>query len=756
MQICLVRTSLICACTFVISFIVSPAVHADAPADTPTVATDGTSELSEVVVTAQRREELNSKVPVAITAFSSEMLENHTVTNETDLRSVVSGLTVKAGESTNELNYSLRGQTLDWFSGSSPGVLPYVNDVAMAATTESSTAFYDLASVQVLKGPQGTLFGRNVTGGAVLYNTAAPNDNFDGYGTLKFGNYNLREFQGAANVPVVPGKLDVRVAVDSLTNTGYVTNQQDGIHLGDNNFKSGRLSIKAMPLDGLVNTTVLQYNSDSGTNLNPLVYSVYSPGQTSGGSPLNTTAYLLSGGEIVPYLARQQQAGYTNANLLFTPHVDSHGVLLQNTTVYDVSTELQAKNIFGYSDSIATTAVSLGGAPFLILDVRDALPPRGGARYDQINWSEEFQLLGHTSDQVWKYIVGLYASGQPETFNEPLQFGPATFFHYNYRTTDNSKAIFGQGTYDLSQLSKISGLSLTAGIRYTWESLGNQQKPETLFPGAADQNFDESNPSWQLGLQYQVTAEELLYVVTRGSWRAGGFTNANPATNLNAFKAEKTHDVEIGSKFAGQFLGKPTHLDLALYDQITTDVQRDFYVNINGLVTGITANVPRSEAKGVELDAEMRPLPWLTLGLSGAYTFAKFTEPTATVLGQSLTFSQYEDTPRWTGTLSASVMAPIPESAGELTLRADGYVTTNQFFSSLALPGTQIPGYALLNLRADWKNIMRSPTSVGIYVKNALNRHYLASGFPLGDTTGENLAIPGIPLTAGVELNYKF
>ena len=136
----------------------------------------------DIVVTAQRREERLSRVPVSVVAFGAEALQERNINSEQDMGSLVPGLQVKNGQNSNQLSFTLRGQTLDPFSGTSPAVLTYLNE-APYTPGNTATAFFDLGSVQVLKGPQGTLFGRNATGGAVLYSTPMPGDVFSGYVT---------------------------------------------------------------------------------------------------------------------------------------------------------------------------------------------------------------------------------------------------------------------------------------------------------------------------------------------------------------------------------------------------------------------------------------------------------------------------------------------------------------------------------------------------------------------------------------------
>lgn len=146
--------------------------------------------IDEVVVTARRKEESLQDVPIAVSAFGAEQIKQRGIDTEADLQVSTPGLQVRVTNSSNQLNYSLRGQTVDSFSNSQPAVLAYVNEVQ--TTGVSASSFFDMESIQVLKGPQGTLFGRNATGGAVLYQAKRPENEFGGYVTAGIGSFDAR------------------------------------------------------------------------------------------------------------------------------------------------------------------------------------------------------------------------------------------------------------------------------------------------------------------------------------------------------------------------------------------------------------------------------------------------------------------------------------------------------------------------------------------------------------------------------------
>ncbi|MEJ2410708.1 MAG: TonB-dependent receptor plug domain-containing protein [Novosphingobium sp.] len=166
---------------------------------------------AEIIVTAQRRDENLSRTPVAVTVVSADQLAKAQIVQANDLRQAAPGLSIRSGVSSEQLNFSLRGATQDPYSNVRPGVMPYVNDVQVGSQA-SSGAFYDLQSIQVLKGPQGTLFGRSATGGAILFTTQKPTNELGGYASGLVGNYGQAKGEAAINLPLVDDELLLRVA----------------------------------------------------------------------------------------------------------------------------------------------------------------------------------------------------------------------------------------------------------------------------------------------------------------------------------------------------------------------------------------------------------------------------------------------------------------------------------------------------------------------------------------------------------------
>jgi len=198
---------------------------------------------------------------------------------------------------------------------------------------------------------------------------------------------------------------------------------------------------------------------------------------------------------------------------------------------------------------------------------------------------------------------------------------------------------------------------------------------------------------------------------------------------------------------------------LALYDQITHNVQKNIYLTVGGVPSSSTLNVPEQETRGIEIDAEYHINKWLRVGGNGAYTLAIFTKPEVTLQGSVTSLTDVADTPKWQASFFVKAQLPTPELWGPMSVKVDTYTQTDDYFSSFyfaQVPGSKAEGYTLLNLHYDWEGILGSNASLGAYVRNALGRQYFLGGLATMATDGINTAIPGSPRTFGVNLNYTF
>jgi iron complex outermembrane receptor protein len=745
---------------------------------------------SDIIVTAQRRSESLSKVPLSISAFSGDTLKQRVVTREQDLAALVPGLVVKSGQNQNQVSFTLRGQTLDPFSGASPAVLTYLNEVPFSGGN-SATAFYDFSSVQVVKGPQGTLFGRNATGGAVLYTSAQPGNDFAGDLTVRGGERNAVQVEGGVDIPLIKDRLSIRIAGDYQKQDGYIHNRLAGGTLGDIDNKSGRVTVVAKPTNDIKNVTVFQYSKFGGTESGSELYSYYKLGQTNNGYPLVSTLDTVYGNGLFPgvgngapgkgtfpgavagYLAYQKAHPYDIYLSYNLPH-HAYNYFGSNTTTINLDDKTTFKNIFGFQSSYSHTPGILSGSPFASLDLYNSTGafsgPPGGEVFRYKSYSEEVQIQGSLASDRLKYIVGGFFNYSTKNEAIPVIVGgelatPLGQVLYHTHGTDESRAVYGQATYDLSD--HVQGLSVTAGGRYTWEDVSMTAYPDHAFAANFPHERKQlSAPSWNFNVQWQFNPHNQIYFTQRGSFRSGNFNGAVVPYNLaNFFGNETTHDFEIGYKFNGDVGGRRAHFNVAAYDQIVKNAQHSIYAVVAGAPSAFTVNVPQAKIKGVEVDGDIQAVDWLRVGFSGAYTDAKYTKNLVDLSSQTgvpgniIPFESYPDSPKLSGSLYADFSLPVPEEYGNVHLRADSFTQSHSFFSNTnttITPETRIKGYTTVALRLSWDKIMGSRFSAGVYAKNITDKLYCSSGYVEGGSGGFNTVIVGEPRTIGGEVSVKF
>ena len=772
------------------------AQNADDPAASS--ASNARGELQEVVVSARRHEERLESVPVSVSALSAQALAEQKVQSELDLQSTTPGLTVTQ-TSSNQLNFSLRGQARDQDSGSSPAVLTYFDEFQSSAI--NSTALFDLQSVQVLKGPQGTLFGRNATGGAILYEAVRPGRQLDGYLRASGGNYSDREAEGAINVPF-GDVAALRIAAEYQKRDGFQHNLLLGIDPASVDDRNFRASLLLSPTEQLENLTILQYGQYGGYSVAARIANAYPIGSINmsrlcidsaslGVCHLNTTAATLYGppgylvfGQfpspqvpgykgILDFINKQNSQDFYDVTDTRTNAHDAHQRMAINKTTYTFSKAAVLKNITGYNKALSRDQTDDVGAPYEVLQI--AGPNGEGHTYVSKQYSEELQLMGLAANDRLNYIFGGYYGRDDFEENLPTVVGAdfvpiigapiAPFTRAHFRLQDISKAGYFQGSYEL-----IPGMHATAGFRETWESVTIVHLADDTYtpPDVGNATQRLHKPSWTVGLDYQVTPGTLLYVTQRGSYRAGGFNGTsnvpNPANpsgpNLNnEFQPETTWDVEIGSKFAGTLGGMPTRLTLAAYDQMTKDIQRVAFYGI----AAQTRNVNKARTTGVEFESQLELARWLQVGVNYAYTNARYTDGHSSVVDSAgihpVIFGPFGFTPTQTGSAYVRLVEKLSAGRGELVARGDVYAQSGFYYSNLAdtyTPDTRIGGYALMNLRLEWNDICGSKVSVSAWGRNLADRQYLVGGFALGAAVGLNSTLPGVPRTYGADVSVKF
>jgi len=643
-------------------------------------ASDATIGIETVTVTARRRTENLERVPVAITPISAEELRSSDTKTAIDLQNLAPSLTVSGTLGSRDTDvFTIRGQSQP-FGGADPGVQTYFAEVPFDASGHGS--YYDLDNIQVLNGPQGTLFGRNTTGGAVLFEPKRPSDEFGGYVDVSAGNHSMFEAQGALNVPVADN-LFVRVAGDVMDRHGFTKDISTGQDLDNVDYQAFRAGVTWRPFNGLENYLVYDYlrdrNHGTGAELtgvntatldnlatqqlqpllqpmgltfcpSPAAYGFYPPilGQTCG-------ALAAFEGAMLGALAQQQALGprKTTSTIPLGYRRDSWG--LTDIASYDVAPHFRLRNIFGYRSDKEQPAFDYDGSFLPILEIAN---PRTWES-NSLQVTDEFQALGETDDNTLNWIVGFYHElDHPGGYSEVVRdtFGgaqPPVSPLSGFGTTEvdslnnggTSNAIYASATYDAS--SAIPGLSLTAGGRYTWDhkvadsiSCFSGFPPFTGCPmplppiGKIVQQANFKAPTWTLSANYQATDDTMLYATYRRGYKSGGFNSgAGAATDFAEFRPEYLTDVELGTKNNWTILGVPGRTNFDVYYGWYSNIQKNDEIAICTFTgvgcssiqpAALTFNAARANIKGLEFQSTFIPNENFQVDVFYSYTDATY------------------------------------------------------------------------------------------------------------------------------------
>ncbi|MBW8754020.1 MAG: TonB-dependent receptor [Sphingomonadales bacterium] len=524
------RKSHLCAAT-ALSAVFVLAISAPAFAQSAPQASSADSG-GDIIVTARRSEERLQDVPISITVLSQEDVAKRNISNAGDLGSYIPSLATNANFGPERSSFSIRGFIQE--GRTSPSVGVYFADVVSPRANSGTTsgngagvgAFFDLQNVQVLKGPQGTLFGRNTTGGAILLVPTKPTDKLEGYVEGSIGNYDMHRIQAVLNVPL-SDTFRVRGAVDWQQADGYLKNRS-GIGpsaLGNTNYVSARLSIVGDLTPDLETYTIARYTKSDTYGIIPKIVSA---GPYSG-FPLGPGLAPFLGPLGAAQVARAKARGdgfWDVENSVPDPREIQTTWQVINTTTWQANDTLTIKNIISYAEFKQDTAYSLFGdnyiypAGFLANVLFPGFPgfPAGRAagiqiktgpsgRYaSQSTFTEELQFQGHTADGQLNWQAGAYLEvSKPLNFNSGYNeifiecTNPATFqcstssFLYGFGLTNistasikdsyNNKGLYAQATYKFTDQ-----LSLTGGIRYTMDRMTDQSRninTSIVSPGVA-------------------------------------------------------------------------------------------------------------------------------------------------------------------------------------------------------------------------------------------------------------------------------
>jgi iron complex outermembrane receptor protein len=628
---------------------------------------------NEIVVTARRVQENLQDVPVAVTAFEAEALEEKAINTPYELQFHSPSLAMQTAFGGLVGGFTLRG-----LAG---GVQNYFAEFA-GGPVGAQAPFFDIQSVQVLNGPQGTLFGRANTAGAVLVYPQRPVlSGFEASLEGRGGNYSQFALTGVVNYPIIEDELAVRVAVHGQRRAGYInviggsdpysTDNNTNIRVGvEWNPGGGRFTNYALlnwydvdqrstqPTIVAANPALASLNPSSGT-MNFLCGIWVAQGFESNAATCASERLALAASIRADLVA---EAARTNSEselrrVRFDPNAnikeEYEQLTFVNRSEYDFGdlgfTSLSVQNILGYVQGHAYSGFSLDGAGGIISSNYFTFAGAGVSANEVGNqatasfgpWgkfmSEELQINGVIGDDLIDWRVGAYYSHAPTESNV---LGSSNFFRifqglyqanrgwapaggFPLSGFGRQQALFGQANVDLSALVPfIAGLHATAGYRYSWDDSRFTQVNAVLqpsgryLPGTTRTTTRTSSEGENtiLGLDANITDDLLVYVAARTGYRPGGINTVANATGLPFFSPtfgpETVEDTEIGLKYSFEMGDFRGAFNLATYKTDYTDIQRSLQFASGAVQTIYTANVAAAQIEGIEIQANIANAHW--------------------------------------------------------------------------------------------------------------------------------------------------
>lgn len=766
-----------------------PALAQDAA---PAQAEADTGGLEMITVTARRRAESLQDTPIAISAVTSEGLAQRgieTVTQIGDFTPNVkfnSSVPISASNATAAIFIRGIGQN-DYQLSADPGVGLYLDGVYISRGVGNVLDVMNVERIEVLRGPQGTLFGRNTIGGAVSVVTQKPTDTLGGNFEVSTGSHNRVQLKGILNLPLAEG-IYSSVAGFYHKRDGYVKGVVDGApDLGDTDNLAGRFALRLEPssnvtIDLAVDGSRTRENSAPNVMLrvdeNAPAAQAWNAAYSGAGAicadPLNPARLTdqrcyNSQWALAPYRHGGTFSAISDvfANGNPKPYqsgsdVDIWGI--SGTIEWKITDDLSLKSITAYRKVTGFWTRDSDHSPASIVQTN--------SDWTQDQFSEELQLLGETGDGRLNWVIGGYYSSESGNHKDLVNLIDAVFLS-GAVLDGESLAAFGQATYEI-----VDNLNLTAGIRWTEDKKtfgnANQYVVEAGFltglpfnpDGSGLQNGDPlmgplgqtatiTDRAWtpMVSLAYRWSPELLTYVSYSEGFKGGGFTQRvfPPFAFIPSFKPETSTTYEFG--FKSDLAGRTLRLNGAAFLNDYDDLQ----VTVNDPTLGfapIIQNAAKARIKGIELELEARPVDALRIEAGIGYLDAKYRRVDIRALNAGVTTdTKLQNAPKWTLSAGISYLIEAP-GLGSFQPRVDWSYRSRVYNDAVNNPLLVQDGYHLVNASIAF-NDESERWGLSLGVKNLTKEVYLGSGY--ADAFGGiTEGVYGRPREWYLSARYKF
>ena len=749
----------------------------------------GDATLSEdIVITARHRAENLQDVPIAVSVLGEELLEatgTSTIAQISQLQPTVQFISSNARNTSTLIrglgsNYGLTNDGLEL------GVGIYVDEVYYARPGAGTLDYFDIARVEILRGPQGTLFGKNTTAGAISIATLAPTFAPEGGLEVSLGDYGFRQVRGTVSGPLVEDRIAGRITFGVVEREGFLTNVLTGEDQNSLNNRSIRAQALITPNEDLDIRLIADYDEQDpecctqvfvryGASLRPAARQFPALAAAFGYAPASLDPY-----DRLSDVDGQIDAHQTIGGAAAIAHWDTGFATLTSVTAFrNWSWEPQNDR-----DYMALSVRALSQNPS-----------------KQHQWSQEFRLASNGANTV-DWVAGVYAFTQEVETNGTEAYGPdAALWLIGPSVPGNLLDGYTASTHVASDVTSYAAfgelvwhatpdLHLTAGLRYTSEEKSVDfaqtvsgglatsnpaliaQQLSIARPQAYEAAIEDGSPSWRLSAAYDVTDDVLAYATVSHGYKSGGLNAAGIPTQPDGTPSlvsaiidpEENTTYEVGLKT--QFFDHALTLNAAAYFTEVRDYQANVVDAGPGAIRGYLANIDSVEVQGVELEARVNPSADFTAYATLAWTdgiYASFPNAPCPLELQSSSTSVCDISGRrlpgvseWAGSLGGEWrrQTQIAGVAGEAFVGADATYRSNWFADASSSIYSEIDASTLLNVRFGFRS--DSGTDAYVTVRNALDEDYLLFTSVQAGNSGAIYGAPGDPRTLVFTVRQSF
>lgn len=714
----------------------------------------------DIVVTARRTDERIQRVPSSISAFNERALERIQAQDTTGLQGAVPNLNIVQGRgSSNATNIFIRGigqpdalQTFD------PAVGVYVDDVYLSRIRGNQLDLLDVERIEVLRGPQGTLYGKNTIGGAIKFVSRKPGDELHAEGSASIGSYKQFDLRGNISGPLTEG-VSAGVSIMRSSRDGFVEDRNDDREYNNRDSFGVRGALALTPSSNVrIDLTADYSHDDAALNV---------------GRPVNNLT-TFSGGVLVVTdpvgSGKYKWKGETTPGLPNSTKLTHYG--FAGTAAIDLTDALTLKSITAYRNLETNDYIDIDATKYEVGDVFVGV--------DQHQFSQEFQLA-YTGEKL-NGVAGLYylneqVDSHQEAYADDL-LGPAFLNSGFLRTIDDKLNTKSYAAYANASYEIVPTVRLSAGIRYTEEKKDYWRTTSTFFSKLPAFNttyvFAPPKGKWHdtspmVSLDWQATPDTMVYARVAKGFKSGGFNGrANTAAESTKYDPETVWSYEAGFKTT---IARQLRLNGAVF----YNDYKDFQARVSGLdtdpVTGLPApklsvlNAGKMNIKGAELEASWTPVANLLIDSQIGYLnadYKEFEDARFVAFGGDRSFQTPAFAPKWTMRFGAQYTFDLGGSGG-ITLGGQTRYRSRQALavdntlvnSDVEIEGLFQSGYWVEDARIVWENASKK-LALGLYANNLTDRAYKTDGQEFSSVGNIRTVYYGNPRTFMLKFTARY